>query len=118
MPPSTEDSNLFKGTSGIKYPKHRDVAHKNVDLWLRDRGKDDGAEGLWRVHDKLYDLTEFILSHPGGEDWIKQTKVNILFIYVLLFKVSLKTLGHRHNRSIRNSSFITSTRKCYRSLLY
>ncbi|CAH0605493.1 unnamed protein product [Chrysodeixis includens] len=35
---------------------------------------DDGAEGLWRIHDKLYDLTSFIKRHPGGEEWLELTK--------------------------------------------
>lgn len=39
------------------------------------RRNDDNAEGLWRVHDGLYDLTNFIELHPGGEDWIRLTKV-------------------------------------------
>lgn len=43
--------------------------------WLQSRQKDDNAEGLWRVHDNLYDLTDFINWHPGGVDWIKLTKV-------------------------------------------
>lgn len=43
--------------------------------WLQSRQKDDNAEGFWRVHDTLYDLTDFIDRHPGGVDWIKLTKV-------------------------------------------
>lgn len=35
---------------------------------------DDNAEGLWRVHDKLYDLTDFIHRHPGGAEWLELTK--------------------------------------------
>lgn len=35
---------------------------------------DDNAEGLWRVHDKIYDLTEFIDHHPGGSQWLQTTK--------------------------------------------
>ncbi|KAI9014324.1 hypothetical protein DFJ74DRAFT_682127 [Hyaloraphidium curvatum] len=31
-----------------------------------------GAAGLWRVHDSLYDLTNF--EHPGGQDWLEITK--------------------------------------------
>lgn len=42
---------------------------------MQSRQKDDNAEGLWRVHDTLYDLTNFISLHPGGADWIKLTKV-------------------------------------------
>lgn len=35
---------------------------------------DDNAEGLWRVHDKLYDLTAFVKQHPGGSEWLELTK--------------------------------------------
>jgi Cytochrome b5-like Heme/Steroid binding domain len=35
---------------------------------------EDRAEGLWRIHDDLYDLTDFIADHPGGESWIRFTK--------------------------------------------
>lgn len=43
--------------------------------WLESRRNDDNAEGLWRVHDSLYDLNVFVNRHPGGADWIKLTKV-------------------------------------------
>lgn len=42
--------------------------------WFDGKRIDDNAEGLWRVHDKLYDLTEFIDSHPGGKQWLELTK--------------------------------------------
>lgn len=42
---------------------------------MQSRQQDDNAEGLWRVHDTLYDLTDFINWHPGGADWIRLTKV-------------------------------------------
>lgn len=29
---------------------------------------------MWRIHDTLYDLTDFAKRHPGGEDWITFTK--------------------------------------------
>lgn len=56
--------------------------------WLQSRQKDDNAEELWRVHDTLYDLTDFINWHPGGVDWIKLTKVRCgsqRIDYLLLF---------------------------------
>lgn len=42
---------------------------------------DDNAEGLWRVHDGIYDLTDFIKLHPGGVDWIELTKVISVISY-------------------------------------
>lgn len=42
--------------------------------WLAGKRIDDNAEGLWRVHDKLYDLTDFVNRHPGGAEWLELTK--------------------------------------------
>lgn len=43
--------------------------------WLSAKCDDDNVEdGLWRIHDTLYDLTDFINKHPGGADWLKMTK--------------------------------------------
>lgn len=35
---------------------------------------DDEAEGLWRINDGIYDFTDFIEKHPGGEFWIRETR--------------------------------------------
>ncbi|GBP19624.1 Cytochrome b5-related protein [Eumeta japonica] len=58
----------------LKYPALRDVEPKTPQQWIEGKRQQDGAEGLWRVHDGLYDLTEFINSHPGGRQWIETTK--------------------------------------------
>lgn len=42
---------------------------------MKSRCNDDNAEGLWRVHDKLYELGEFVDKHPGGKEWLQLTKV-------------------------------------------
>ncbi|KAG5676468.1 hypothetical protein PVAND_006300 [Polypedilum vanderplanki] len=57
-----------------KYPTYRDTLLKVPFRWLDGKRIDDNAEGLWRVHDKLYDLTDFIERHPGGKDWLEITK--------------------------------------------
>lgn len=46
-----------------------------ISRWLDGKKLDDQAEGLWRIHDSIYDLTKFIDNHPGGKDWIRLTKV-------------------------------------------
>lgn len=46
----------------------------SVAEWLEETRVNDGADGLWRVHDSLYDLTPFIARHPGGTFWIEQTR--------------------------------------------
>lgn len=35
---------------------------------------DDNLGPYWRVHNKLYDLTDFLPKHPGGRDWLEFTK--------------------------------------------
>lgn len=76
MPPHSEAaaSTLLVSSLGIKPPKTREI-FSNVYTWLEDKKDDDGAEGLWRIHDDLYDLSDFIRQHPGGEDWLVLTKV-------------------------------------------
>ena len=60
--------------SGLQYPSGRDHFLKTGFGFLDGRRKDDGAEGLWRIRNKLYDLDSFIESHPGGSEWLKMTK--------------------------------------------
>jgi hypothetical protein len=57
-----------------KYPTYRDDIWKTGRKWIEGKRLDDNAEGLWRVHDKLYDLSDFVDNHPGGKDWIRFTK--------------------------------------------
>ncbi|CAO1309433.1 unnamed protein product [Diamesa serratosioi] len=47
---------------------------KSCWAWLKGKRQVDNAEGLWRIHDKLYDLSSFIKKHPGGKDWLVRTK--------------------------------------------
>jgi hypothetical protein len=82
------------------YPTNRDVILKSAERWMSAKKKDDNVgKNLWRVHDKLYDLTDFakrvrqyfnigtaqwnffslivkqvILQHPGGKFWIEETE--------------------------------------------
>lgn len=58
-----------------KYPSYRDDKINGCWRWLEGRRADDGAEGLWRVHDKLYDLKPFVKKHPGGKEWLELSEV-------------------------------------------
>lgn len=80
MPPHSEQGihNLPVSSLGIKPPKTREL-FVNVYTWLEDKKVDDGAEGLWRIHEDLYDFSDFIKQHPGGEDWLVMTKVEKVF---------------------------------------
>ncbi|XP_075220337.1 cytochrome b5-related protein-like [Lycorma delicatula] len=57
-----------------KYPDWMDVNFRSSRWWIEQKKKDDGAEGLWRIHDGLYDLSSWIDKHPGGKKWISITK--------------------------------------------
>ncbi|XP_034474536.1 cytochrome b5-related protein-like [Drosophila innubila] len=57
-----------------KFPTYRNSPLVTEHSWQQSKRKDDGAEGLWRIHDGLYDFTEFIDKHPGGSFWIRETQ--------------------------------------------
>lgn len=56
-----------------RLPKGNKTKKTALDF-LVARKKIDGAEGLWRIGNGLYDLEEFAKSHPGGAEWIRLTK--------------------------------------------
>lgn len=60
----------------LQYPLLRNEEPKTAQLWLKSKRIQDGAEDLWRIHDSLYDLTDFVKKHPGGAQWIATTKVS------------------------------------------
>lgn len=62
----------------LKYPSLRDEGLRHPVQWLEGKALDDGAESLWRVHDGIYDLTEFVNKHPGGAEWLELSKVRLL----------------------------------------
>lgn len=74
-----------KSSLGIKYPSLRDHPLKIGTVWLAGKRLDDGAEGLWRIHDSLYDLSSFVDKHPGGKDWLQLTKVSLIEIWRIIF---------------------------------
>lgn len=64
-----------------KYPSTRDSIINGCWKWLEGKEVDDKAERLWRIHDRLYDVTDYICKHPGGKDWLETTKVSKIFCY-------------------------------------
>lgn len=60
-------------TVSLKYPTFRDQFIRGTYSWLDGKRVDDEAEGLWRIHDGLYDLSDFIENHPGGREWLQLT---------------------------------------------
>ncbi|XP_004524738.1 cytochrome b5-related protein isoform X1 [Ceratitis capitata] len=62
--------------SGIatKFPSYRNSSLITAKGWLLGKQNDDEAEGLWRIYDGIYDFTDFIKKHPGGEFWLTESK--------------------------------------------
>lgn len=60
--------------SDWKYPEWMDRNFRDGRWWIKQKRNDDGAEGLWRIHDGLYDLSSWIDKHPGGKAWISMTR--------------------------------------------
>lgn len=65
-----------------KYPSYRDEKINGCWRWLEGKRADDKAEGLWRVNDKIYDLTSFIDKHPGGRNWLELTRVSFCLLII------------------------------------
>nr|CAH7720328.1 unnamed protein product [Callosobruchus chinensis] len=110
-------------TLGIKPPASRTRSTQlTVDVWLEEKKDTDGAEGLWRVHDGLYDLSEFVNEHPGGSEWLTLTKGTDISEAFEAHHISLKPeqLLHRFYvrdaKTKRNSPFTFEENGFYRTL--
>ncbi|CAG7730263.1 unnamed protein product, partial [Allacma fusca] len=74
MSPTPENTQVISSFPGLwKYTGKRSISADNYD-WLEAKRRDDNVGDLWRVHDKLYNLSAFIQKHPGGADWIELTR--------------------------------------------
>lgn len=72
MPPHQSDrqggaETNFKLTAYKKFPTN--YPHWNPEQWISGKRVDDNVSPYWRVHNKLYDLTDFLDRHPGGIMW-------------------------------------------------
>jgi hypothetical protein len=38
------------------------------------RAAETNSSDLWRVHDKMYDLSEYLDVHPGGREWLERMR--------------------------------------------
>lgn len=88
---------LESSIPGLEPFSERNDAFKTPYGFLEGRKKVDGAEGLWRIRNSLYDLETFAKFHPGGEEWIRLTKgtdITELFeVAILLYSVVLYVLS-------------------------
>lgn len=84
---------LRSSITGLESPTGRNDFFKTGYGFLEGRRKDDGAEGLWRIKNKLYDLESFVKNHPGGEEWLILTRgTDITEAFEVIFKTLCKFL--------------------------
>lgn len=97
---------------------HTNAAKRKVDNL--------GSTSLWRVHDKLYNLSSFIDLHPGGRDWIETTRgtditeafetshlVNVEKVDAILAKYYVRDADVGH---VRNSPYTFEEDGFYKTL--
>nr|CAD7423342.1 unnamed protein product [Timema monikensis] len=105
-----------------KYPTNRDDAIKSSTSWIKGKQADDGAEGLWRVRDDLYDLSGFVDKHPGGAEWLEITKGTDITEAFEVHHLNpsaekhLKQLHVRRAKSPRNSPYTFREDGFYKTL--
>lgn len=68
------DAEVKSSLAFLKFPALRDHPRHTGDIWLKGKRIDDELGNLWRIHDGLYDFSEFASIHPGGQDWIDLTR--------------------------------------------
>jgi hypothetical protein len=109
-----EDDAMQSSLPGLwKYPTYRKEQVKYAQLWMEGKKIDDNTCGLWRIHDGLYDFTEWIYKHPGGSDWLQITKVHpIKFCFDLIWmerKLFLSAPGSQYSVFFKHKNFIHKT---------
>jgi len=64
----------FWGQSNVRFGDHN--RFKTARWWITKKREEDGLGGgdVWRVGDRVYDLSRFAKRHPGGETWIRATR--------------------------------------------
>lgn len=65
---------LKSSVPGLVYLSSRDNPISFGDGFLEGRRLVDGAENLWRINNRLYDLEKFMNNHPGGAEWLSLTR--------------------------------------------
>ena len=106
----------MKKTSKFRnYPKEDQTRIDVLNHWFENKREIDGVPSkLWRVHDKYYDLTDFIEKHPGGKIWIEKNKgtdITELFeshhIEIEKAKIILKKYFVKDAEIQRNSKYVS-----------
>jgi len=105
-------------------PTGRNVVIKTASRWLKFKAQDDNiGPGLWRIHDGLYDLRDFVEKHPGGAEWISMTEgqditeaFEAAHIRGLRVEQILKKYWVKSTNKPRNSAFTFEPNGFYKTL--
>ena len=74
--------------------------------WLKAKAVDDDCENLWRIHNNLYDLSQWINKHPGEckictpGGCLLSFKIFVTDISCRWAGLDLADKGNGHNRSL------------------
>ena len=85
--------------------------------WLKAKAVDDDCENLWRIHNNLYDLSQWINKHPGeckiftSGGCLLSFKIFVTDIACRWAGLDLADQGNGHNRSLRDVSRFWSLAK-------
>ena len=77
---------------------HRDdFTEQSVEVWKSDkRLADQKLFGVgpdqWSYKNKIYDLSQFIKRHPGGEHWLEMTKGSDITDFVETHHLNLRNI--------------------------
>ena len=73
--PNSKTRTIHQPISTTRQPMPGVRSGADHNNWLQSKQLHDNAPpDLWRIHNKLYDLTSFVQYHPGGVQWIKWTQ--------------------------------------------
>ena len=93
---------------GDLYFHNRDsFSWKFATQWLKAKRIEDDCEGLWRIHDDLYDLSGWEKNHPGSEK-INQKNFNNLNLILRGPQLAGSHQGYWLHRSIWDISCVWS----------
>ena len=63
----SESKNINEDPGDLYFHNRDSFFWKFATQWLKAKRIEDDCEGLWRIHDDLYDLSGWEKNHPGSK---------------------------------------------------
>ena len=64
---ASDTKNRTDDPGDLYFHKRDSFSWKFATQWLKAKRIEDDCDGLWRIHDDLYDLSGWEKNHPGSE---------------------------------------------------